>query len=295
MPEVQRGSHLRGAVTRLPPGPSSRLRWGESVSLQVSPDGGFFDLGNVGFAEATLALRLAAKAAVQDAANLPFEILPPRSTRVRQFLARAGLAEAMGIEQPPSRRDILLPITRIACPGDVEEVAERLLTAVHKHTPSELEVGGDALMLAFSELCDNACTHGHSDHGAFVLAHRFGASRLVLAVGDIGVGIPEHLGAALGEALSEADEGEVIAEALKPDVTGIAHAKRGNGLPKIIETISELDVPEAEFGIWSGVGRVTIKLRNPPANRRNVRVVESLTQGTWTEVVLTSKAGHRAS
>jgi hypothetical protein len=255
-------------------------------------DGVTIDLGAVRFASPTLALRLAASEAVHKAAGEPFKLLPPADRRVRAYLARAGLAEQMGVEPHSEAADVLVPITRIEPRSEGVEATVRGLQEAIKFLPNGLVVSKEALVLALSELGGNACSHGENPHGTFILAQRLGPSRLVLAVGDIGVGIPTHLGAALG-ANGRAGEGKLIAKALEPGVTGVRDAspeeKRGSGLPRLLETIRDLGMPAAELSIWSGVGRVSVRMRSQPAPRRSVVNVGSKTPGTWTEVVLASR------
>jgi len=283
----------RGKSTlRLSSGPSPRIRWGERVPLEAVAGGVTIDLGAVRFAAPTLALRLAASKAVHEAADEPFGLLPPSDRRVRDYLARAGLATQMGVEVPPDSADVLIPMTRIGPGSEGVETTVKGLQEATESLPKNLARSKDALVLALSELGGNACSHGDNPHGTFILAQRLGSSHLVLAVGDVGVGIPTHLGAALGSN-GRADEGKLIAKALEPGVTGVRDAppeeKRGSGLPRLLETIRDLEMPAAEFCIWSGVGRVNVRMRSRPATRRSVLDVRSKTPGTWTEVVLTSR------
>lgn len=283
----------RGKSTlRLSSGPSPRIRWGERVPLETVAGGVTIDLGAVQFAAPTLALRLAASEAVHEAAGEPFKLLPPTDQRVRGYLARAGLAKQMGVSPPSEAADVLVPITRIEPHSDGVEATARVLQDATVSLPNGLAASKEALVLALSELGGNACSHGDNPHGTFILAQRLGPSHLVLAVGDVGVGIPTHLGEALG-ANGRVEEGKLIARALEPGVTGVRNAppeeKRGSGLPRLLETIRDLGMPAAEVCIWSGVGRVNVRMRSNPAPRRSVVNVRSKTPGTWTEVVLASR------
>src|SRR5260221_2399973 len=295
MPEARHHSEGERLVLRLSPGPSPKLRWGERVPLRATTNGGvLLDLSEVEFAEPTLALRLAASEAVHEGEGAPFGIVPTNGRNVRNYLGRAGLAKHMGHEEQPRPEAVLMPVTRIAEPREVEPAAERLAQAAAK-LPGGLAPTNHALVLALSELCANACSHGCNDHGTFVLAQRFGSSRLVLAVGDLGIGIPVHLGEALHAANDEV-QGRLIARALERGVSGVngkaeGHGNgevRGNGLPKILDTLRELGMPAAEFSVWSGMGRVSVRMRPQPQTRRRVGDVGSHTLGTWIEAVLAS-------
>jgi hypothetical protein len=279
-------------VMRLSGGPSPRIRWGERVPLHSPAPGGLaIDLTEVRFAEPTLALRLAASATVHRRAGVPFLIAPPRQASVRKYLARTGLAQEMGIPDADPGRDILLPITKIAECAEVEPAGERLHEALEAIAPGTFGSGKEALKCAFSELCDNACTHGESEHGVFLLAQRYGPRHLVLAVGDLGIGIPSHLSGAQPE-LGQEHQGSRIAMAMEPGISGASGPKRGDGLPDILEAIREPQLADSQLRIWSGEGRV---IHGPSTRKPEGRVVSSYTPGTWAEVVVASKGSVNGS
>lgn len=282
-PEISESLPL---VLQLSPGPSSRLRWAERLALKAAhPAGIVVDCKRVEFAEPMLALRLAAARAVQEAAGSYLRIVPPRMAVVRDYLAQVGLGEVMGVECAGGAGDVLLPITCIDSSAEVEPVAERLQAALGGDIPDVLS---HAMMTGFSELCDNASTHGENDHGTFVLAQHRGVTELTLAVGDLGVGIPSHLSRGLDGAFDDADEGKLIEEALKPNVTGVAREIRGNGLPFIIEAMSDSGLSRAELRIWSGLGRANVRRLPQSSSKPLAALVGSYTRGTWAELVLGS-------
>jgi anti-sigma regulatory factor (Ser/Thr protein kinase) len=281
-----------GMVMRLSGGPSPRIRWGERVPLHSPALGGLaIDLAEVKFAEPTLALRLAASASVHRCAEVPFLIAAPRDESVRAYLARAGLAREMGLPEPSPSDDILLPATRIQECSEVEPVGERLQEALEALVPASFDAGKEALMCAYSELCDNACTHGESEHGTFVLAQRYGPQHLVLAIGDLGKGIPDHLASAQPQ-LEEEHSGSRIARALEPGISGAEGTERGDGLPDILTAIGEPQLADSQLRIWSGEGRV---IHRPTRNRLEGRLVAAYTPGTWAEVVVASSGNIRPS
>jgi hypothetical protein len=277
-------------LLRFEGGRSPRLRWGERVPLDPLDEGLQIDLTEVEFIEPTFALRLAACAAVHAANKAPFEILAPRDKRVAAYLDRVGLSGTMGRPTAERSPDILVPVSRLLSPSDVEPLGEQLHEALCG-LPSRLQAGRGAMMRAFSELCDNASSHGDGPHGAFLLAQRYGARRLVLTVGDLGIGIPRHLVDAMPE-LGQLGEGKRIVRALEPGVSG-AGQNRGDGLANLIEAIREPEFPSCELRIWSGSGRVFAGRPDEIAPR--AREVSAFTKGTWAEVVLTrdaADAGH---
>lgn len=272
---------LRGVHSR------HRLRWGERVPLEPLRGGIIIDLRRLHYAEPMLALRLAACEAIHREAGEPFLLISPRSRSVHSYLAQVGLLDQ---RNGNSSSEALLPITRIPRAREVEAVGEQLHQAIGG-LPPPLAKGGEVLMCAFSELCDNAVTHGNNPYGTFLLAQRSGSTRLSLTVGDLGVGIPRHLVDALPD-LAAIHEARRIVKALQPGVSGASgHRPRGGGLPRIIEAIREAPLPRGDLRIWSGTGRVLVggNAQNPRG-----RNVAAQTQGTWTEVLLSTVPSRRS-
>lgn len=93
----------------------------------------------------------------------------------------------------PPADDIVLPITQISKPTEIDALADPLLDVVTAHTGSVAALG-PAFHMAVSELCGNAVEHGRNRTGAFLAAQRYEEPRrLSLAIADLGVGIPEHV------------------------------------------------------------------------------------------------------
>jgi signal transduction histidine kinase len=237
-----------------------------------------------------LALRLAACKAVHEKAEKPFLLVNPKLQSVRSYLTHVGLIDRqLKDDGGDSSSEILLPITRIPRASEVEAVGERLHRALCD-LPPPLAGASELLMCAFSELCDNAVTHGRNPYGTFLLAQRNGSTRLSLTVGDLGVGIPRHLVDALPD-LAAIHEARRIVKALQPGVSGASGRRpRGSGLPRIIETIREAPLPNGELRIWSDTGRVLVggDTQNPRG-----RIVNAQTRGTWTEVLFSTAPSRR--
>jgi hypothetical protein len=271
-------------TVRIPPGRSARPTWGERIELAPPPPGGRrIDLGAVEFVEPTLALRLAAAEAQHKRARELFAITPPAVSAARRYLARVGLARAMGLEEEDPGGDILLPVSALHRGGQVDRVGEQIDRVLSEKLPKRFASGAHELKRAFSELGDNACTHGHSEHGGFALIQRFGRDRVVVAVGDLGIGIPGHLGRAL-PGLGELDEGRWIRRALQPGVS--SEGEGGDGLAQIVAAIRRSQFADSELRIWSGGGRVRVRQSGGEAN---AWLVESDTPGTWAEFELSAR------
>ncbi len=262
--------------------PSRQIDWGERIPLDGGRGGLHLDMSAVEFADPTMAVRLAAVRTLHEQTGRPFAISPPPATPVRRYLARAGLGRLVGEEPCAGGADMLLPVTHLRRQAQIDPLGEELEVALGK-LPRGLAAGAAQLNCAFSELCLNACTHGKSDHGAFVMLQRLGPDHLVLVVGDLGVGIPDHVVGHLPD-LAGFNEGRRIANALRLGVSG-AGAKRGDGLARIVESIRKAGKPAGELRIWSGTGRVRMR---PGERRANDWTVGSRTQGTWAEFLLSS-------
>lgn len=271
-------------VIRIGGASSSRLHWGELIGLGRPPRGGTrIEMGEVGLIEPTMALRLAAAAQRHAAAGEPFLIEPLPALRACSYLERVGLGALVGTEVRPGGPDVLFPITSITHIDELNPLGEKLEVALREHLPQRFHRLGPQLKRAYSELGDNACTHGKSDHGTFLLLQRYGRDEVLLAVGDLGIGIPRHISAAI-PGLDSKDDGRRIAEALRRGVSG-GGDERGDGLAGIVAAIRRAQFAESELRIWSGAGRVRVR---KATHGTNDWLVGSHTQGTWAEFVLKS-------
>jgi hypothetical protein len=240
-------------------------------------------MGGVSFIEPTMALRLAAAAQRHAAANEPLLIDPLPAAGACSYLERVGLGALVGSEVRPGGADVLFPVTHVAHTDELNPLGEELELALRVHLPQRFHRLGPQLKRAYSELGDNACTHGESEHGTFLVLQRYGRDQVLLAVGDLGIGIPRHISAAI-PGLGSKDDGRRIAEALRQGVSG-GGDERGDGLARIVAAIRRAEFAESELRIWSGAGRV----RAHKATRgTNDWLVGSHTQGTWAEFVLRS-------
>jgi hypothetical protein len=240
-------------------------------------------MGEVSFIEPTMALRLAAAAQRHAAADEPLLIDPLPAPKACSYLERIGLGGLMESEIRPGGADVLIPVTHIAHTDELNPLGEKLELSLHKHLPQRFHRLGSQLKRAYSELGDNACTHGESEHGTFLLLQRYGRDQVLLAVGDLGIGIPRHISTAI-PGLGGKDDGRRIAEALRQGMSG-GGDERGDGLARIVAAIRRAEFAESELRIWSGAGRVRVR---KATHGTNDWLVGSRTQGTWAEFVLRS-------
>jgi hypothetical protein len=94
---------------------------------------------------------------------------PPSDQRARNAFS----AMAIDLDHPesPPESDAILPVTYLADPNTVEDVAERTREILEYHLPDVSPLGHAAFM-AVSELCGNAIEHGQNPFGAYAAVSR---------------------------------------------------------------------------------------------------------------------------
>lgn len=151
----------------------------------------------------------------------------------------------------------------------------------------ELAEFGDAVFQAVSELCSNGRQHGGEalGLGVFLAARvrRDPRRQLDIAIGDWGVGIPEHIRNAYPEWL---DDDFAIAQALQPGVSGTGDGHRGYGFHHTFEAALTSALHASRIEVHSGGGFVrrevvqeTVSYQTfpPPRRRRGTLLCLSLT------------------
>jgi len=128
-------------------------------------------------------------------------------------------------------------------------------------------------------LCGNAIEHGANPLGAYVAVRRTTDPRrqISVAIGDLGMGIPEHIRQRYPE---WTDDGYAIARATDEQVTGTGHPHRGIGFSSTFEAALTRHLHAAQMDILSAEGfcRVQLvqqdrKIETFPASR--------FRRGTW--------------
>ena len=114
------------------------------------------------------------------------------------------------------------------------------------------------LFEAAGELGQNVVEHAGSPVGGFIAAQRYKAGapeeRIVVAVGDAGVGIRESLRARYGDM----PDGEAIRRAIQWNVSSVPDEGRGQGLPGVVDGVKALG---GVVWIRSGVASRTMTRR----------------------------------
>lgn len=281
-------------VVTVPAKAGNSERWGEWAILRAPPEETVvLDLTAVEFVDPLFLLRLRGFIDWHCARGHSVRLLRPRSTSVRNYLCRMRVANELPatcdseLEPGPNcggRGDVLIPIRRLGSRGDSDLLDEELATLYTAHFTGGLARSADAFTRTVSEMCDNATTHGSSAVGvAYVTAQRYRNNRCVLAIGDLGVGIPEHMRRAFPDLSSDED---AIREATKEGITATGDPHRGIGYQFVIDGMKESDIPYAELRVWSGHGRFRVETRHGTQARRRAWGVEGSTVGTWVRLEL---------
>lgn len=233
------------------------------LSLDVNRGVATIDLSQQRFVDAYALVGLACFVASAARDGFPVDLLPPEDLDVRSWLSRMHLGDLVDafdvrvMGTLPSvaerdRRDTLIELERF----DDAHGSDRLASFVWER----LEGGADGevvnqLFEATGELGLNVVEHAGSPAGGFVAAQRYKAGtpeeRIIVAVGDVGIGIRESLRPRYG-GMTDA---EAVRRAIQWNVSRIQDEGRGQGLPGVVEGVRELG---GVVWIRSGVALRTI-------------------------------------
>jgi len=183
---------------RLPPGAGTRDH-GYAAELDADLDGVsqvILDAGELVGLHPLFAVRLALWVECQRQAGRSVEVKEPQDEATRRCfrafrlgIGIGGIAQAL-VEDDP---DVIVRPTRLSELTEVDGLADRLLQPLIDHF-DDAAVVRDAVLMAISELCQNAVEHGASDAGCVVAASRGEAdwlSQIMLGVGaTMGSGFP---------------------------------------------------------------------------------------------------------
>lgn len=178
----------------------------------------------------------------------------------------------------PPEEDTIMPVTCMREFGEVEEVAERTQEILEYQLPDVSPLGHAAFM-AMSELCANAIDHGENDLGAFAAVRRVTDPKrqVTIAIGDLGIGVPEHIRRRYPE---WSDDGWAIAYATRESVSGTNNPHRGIGFSSVFEAAltSSLHAGRMDILSASGFCRVQTVQESP---KIEVLPATRFRRGTW--------------
>lgn len=218
------------------------------LTLDVDTGVAEIDLSRVSFVDAYGLMGLACFIASADRDGLSVELVLPEHPDVRSWLSRMHLGaviDAFGVhvgEGLPrvaerDRRDTLIELQRF----DDSHGSHRLASFIW----DRLEGGADGevvnqLFEATGELGQNVVEHAGSPVGGFVAAQRYKAGapeeRIIVAVGDAGIGIRESLRPRYGDMTDR----QAITQAIRWNVSRVLEQGRGQGLPGVVDGVRGL-------------------------------------------------------
>ncbi len=271
--------------------------WGEWVQLNSTQPGRevALDLEDLYVVGPLLLCRLRGFIDAQCAAGGGVQVTSPRSPSVRRYFNAMGLTHNLpqsclwdlGGTSADGPRSVLLPIRRLRSPQEVAVLDHELESVLTASFTGKIGRLASAFTMTVSEMCDNATTHGESNVGfAYVAAQRIHPDRCVLAIGDLGLGIPNHIRRVYPELVRDED---AIREATREGASGTGDPERGFGYQWVIDSMKEAVVPDGDLRAWSGRGRFRVHVREGIQIRRRAWAVDQATPGTW--VVLSLRGG----
>lgn len=249
------------------------------LSLDVDSGAARLDLARIGFVDAYALTGLACFVASAARDGLPVRVVLPEEPDVRSWLSRMHLGDVLEAfdvhvegELPRvaehDRRDALIELQRFRDAHGSDRLASFIWERLQGGADGEVV---NQLFEATGELGANVVEHAGSPSGGFVAAQRYKAGtadeRIIVAVGDAGIGIRESLRPRYGDMTDDA----AIRRAVQWHVSRVPEEGRGQGLPGVVDGVRGLD---GTIWIRSGVA-----LRRITRSRQTTLGVSRL-QGT---------------
>jgi len=201
---------------------------------------------------------VAAMAELSRLQGNPVTYLEPRDEAIRAHLTRLGLPTIVGQRDPtrvtPRTTNLPIRIEKTRSDNTGSEVAEMLVRELGYDLPGGLEY---QIAENIDEMVLNALTHSESEAGCVIVGQAFPQkSVLEVAILDLGITIPTHLGRVLPGLPNDAT---AIEKAIEDGITGTKDRNRfgepnsGAGLNNLAE---HLAARGGEMAILSGSGIV---------------------------------------
>jgi len=218
---------------------------------------------------------------------VPDQVNPLFLTRLaacRHQCSRHGMPLRCTAEAPAlGRGESLIPVMHVTDAEMIDRVVQDLSTDFESPDTKVTAAIVNPLLIAISELGENATTHGASENGAWVAA-RHERGWCSVTVGDLGMGIPRHISKRVPEL---DDDGVAIKRAVEQGASG-AGKQRGVGYGGLIKDLTCPEIDHARLRVWSGAGRFTVAFQAGEAVHSQVEAVPVATAGTWVSVDLSS-------
>lgn len=274
---------MQSVELRLPRGAGTRDH-GYAAELDADLDGVnevILDAGGLAGLHPLFAVRLALWLERQRQAGRSLEVKEPQDEATRRCFRAFRLGTDIGgIGQALVEGDaeVIIRPTRLEELTEVDGLADRLLQPLIDHF-DDVAVVRDAVLMAISELCQNAVEHGASDAGCVVAASRGevdGLRQIMLGIGDCGMGIPKHIRGSHPEFV--VDE-HAIGQALQEGVSGTQRPDRGYGFSWVLKETLSSAASSAEMFIRAGQGAFRREIVDARVKDHGWNTPS--TQGTW--------------
>jgi hypothetical protein len=197
---------------------------------------------------------VAAMAELSSLHGNPVTYLSPRDDQIRDHLARLGLPAIVGQHDPamvaPRTTNLPIRIQKTRSDTTGSEIAEMLVRELGYDLPGGLEY---QIAENIDEMVLNALTHAESEVGCVIVGQAFPqTSVLEVAILDLGITIPTHLGRAVP---GLPDDATAIVKAIEDGVTGTKDRNRfgePNSGAGLYNLTAHLEATGGEMAILSG-------------------------------------------
>jgi anti-sigma regulatory factor (Ser/Thr protein kinase) len=206
------------------------------------------------------------------------EVVPPIESKTDKVFRQLRIDSELNADESGEDADTILPVTFLANEDEVEEIA-RQTREILEYQLTDISPLGQAAFMAVAELCDNAIDHGKNALGAYVAVRRIVEPRrqVSIAIGDLGMGIPEHIRQRYPE---WSDDGYAIAHATKPHVTGTGNPHRGIGFSEVLEAALTRSLHAGRMDIHSANGFFRLQVVQQ-THKEEVFPAAHFKRGTW--------------
>lgn len=274
---------MQSVELKLPRGVGSRDH-GYAAELDADFEGAdevVLDAGELVGLHPLFAVRLALWIERHRQAGLKVELKEPRDEATRRGFHAFRLGKdigGVGEALVEDGADVIIRPTRLSELTQVDALADKLLQPLIDQF-DDVAVVRDAVLMAVSELCQNAVEHGASDAGCVVAASRGEVnemSHMMLGIGDCGIGIPEHVRRKHPDFV--VDE-HAIGQALQEGISGTRRPHRGNGFTWVLRETLSSAASSAEMFIRAGQGAFRREIVDARVKDHGWHAAS--TQGTW--------------
>jgi hypothetical protein len=262
--------------------------WQCNLPLRVEETNVEVDASSLRIAVPTFLLRLRAFVEWHLAEGHPVVVHCPIRPSVATYMARMEIARGLpkgtfvGLPEvrPAHQSDVLIPITQLREFSDVDELGEKVFQLFLGHSDDEISVFAGAMHMAVSELCGNGVEHGANELGCYVAAQRYDRPhrRTVLALGDLGMGIPKKMRRGFPEMKGDRT---ALREAIKEGVTSTGKSERGIGFSSVMEEALASKMRYATLDIHSGKAQLKHLVRAEGDQAETTTEDAPIKKGTW--------------